>query len=148
MPDQSSSSSRYLLCRAATHIVRTYVKWIVETATHDRELFLLLWYHSRITSWRCFFLWLSSCMSVKERHKARLPKLRTAPLHRFIVILILKWLAELYNIEVIRRQKTFSLHYLELISSSRTNFSPFSSVLELYFKKSNKEDLLQVDFSV
>ncbi len=34
------------------------------------------------SSWRCFFLWLSSCMSVRRRHKARLPKLRTAPLHR------------------------------------------------------------------
>jgi len=31
---------------------------------------------------RCFFLWLSSCMSCSNRHKARLPKLRTAPKHQ------------------------------------------------------------------
>ena len=36
-------------------------------------------------NWRCFFLWLSSCMSVRRRHKARLPKLRTAPLQRCVV---------------------------------------------------------------
>ena len=40
------------------------------------------------SSWRCFFLWLSSCMSVRKRHKARLPKLRTAPLHRLFFVFV------------------------------------------------------------